>query len=143
MSRSTAFTTIFVFFLVLFSSCSGITGTNESECACMYFDSGANRIISTCNATNAGREPVTKIVVTTQSTGNIEFNASIKDSSLATPSHSFNLQLGPEAISRIKSKGITVMAYTGNSGIWYKLNVGPAAIGTNSKHFFTLYKRGL
>jgi hypothetical protein len=124
-------------------SCAGITGSNESACTCMYFNSGANRIISTCNAMDAGRQQITKIVASTQATGNIEFNTTLKDTSLATPSYTFNLQLGADAVSRIKNKGLTVMAYTGNSGVWYKLNVGPAAIGTTGKHFFTLYKRGL
>jgi hypothetical protein len=143
MKSSSALTTIVIFLSVLYSSCTGIIGTNESACTCMYFDSGANRIISTCSAMEAGREQITKIVASTQTTGNFEFNTTLKDTSLATPSHTFNLQLGADAVSRIKNKGITVMAYTGNSSVWYKLSVGPANIGTTGKHYFTFYKRGL
>ena len=143
MKCSSVLMIIVIFLSVFCTSCVGITGTNESTCTCMYFDSGANRIVSTCNASDAGREPVTKIIASIQTTGNFEFNTTLKDTSLATPSYTFNLPLDEGEINRIKSKGITVMVYTGNSGVWYKLNVAPGAIGNSGKHFFTLYKRGL
>jgi hypothetical protein len=141
--QATSYYVTIMFISILFASCSGLTGTNESECNNMYFNSSENRIVSTCSAMTCGREKITKIVVSTQATNNIEFNTILKDSSLQEPSYTYNILLDPAAVSKIKTKGITVMVYTGNSGIWYKLNVGPAAIGTAGKHFFTLYKRGL
>lgn len=146
MKCSAAFVYCIVLVLFICTSCSGlsgITGTNESACNCMYFDSGTNRFISNCTAMDGGREPVTKIVVGTQATGNFDFNTRLKDTSLATPSYTFNLALDAQAIDKIKSKGLAVMVYTGNSNVWYKLNIDPASLGTTGKHFFTLYKRGL
>jgi hypothetical protein len=39
--------------------------------------------------------------------------------------------------------GILVMVYTNDSGVWYKLSVGPAAMGNREKHLFTLHKWGI
>lgn len=146
MKCSAAFINSILLIVLFCTSCSGltgITGNSESACNCMYYDSGTHRIISTCNAMDAGREPVTKIVAGIQTTGNFEFNTKLKDTSLSIPSYTFNLALDAQSVDKIKSRGLTVMVYTGNSGVWYKLNAGPAAIGTAGKHFFTLYKRGL
>lgn len=125
------------FAVISFSSCSSLLGGNKTECSCFYFDVQSGTIASDCSFSNCGGEKITSIRADIQPLSNVEFNTSLLDSSFATPSYTFSTTLSAAALTRVKARGISIMAYTQRSDVWFTLRAGPAELSSRNRFYFT------